>query len=39
MHEAGARRVVHWLPSGALSVVEAALARWEGAIAEFTGEV
>jgi probable F420-dependent oxidoreductase len=39
MHEAGAQRVVHWLPSGALSVVEAALARWEGAIAEFTGEV
>ena len=37
--EAGARRVAHWLPSGGASVVEPALAAWERAIAEFTGEV
>ena len=34
----GASRVVHWVPSGGLSVVEADLERWEAAIAEFTGE-
>jgi probable F420-dependent oxidoreductase len=35
---AGFRRVVYWVPSGGMSVVEAALARWESAIAELTGE-
>jgi probable F420-dependent oxidoreductase len=38
MHAAGARRVVRWIPSAGRSVVEAALDRWESAIAEFTGE-
>jgi probable F420-dependent oxidoreductase len=37
-HEAGARRVLRWMPSGGLSQVEPALERWEAAIAEFTGE-
>jgi probable F420-dependent oxidoreductase len=37
-HEAGARRVVYWIPSGPLSVIEPAFDRWEGAIAQFTGE-
>jgi len=36
--EAGCTRACRWLPSGNLSVVEAAMARWERAIAEFTGE-
>jgi alkanesulfonate monooxygenase SsuD/methylene tetrahydromethanopterin reductase-like flavin-dependent oxidoreductase (luciferase family) len=36
--EAGFRRVVHWIPSGNRAVVEAALARWESAIAELNGE-
>jgi probable F420-dependent oxidoreductase len=36
--EAGFRRVVHWIPSGARGVVEPALERWESAIAELTGE-
>jgi probable F420-dependent oxidoreductase len=36
---AGARRVAHWLPSGGRSVVEPAIAAWERAIAEFTGEM
>ena len=31
---AGARRVVHWIPSAGGHVVEAALERWESAIAE-----
>jgi probable F420-dependent oxidoreductase len=35
---AGFRRVVHWIPSAGLSEVEAALARWETAIAELNGE-
>jgi probable F420-dependent oxidoreductase len=35
---AGFRRVVHWIPSAGMSVVEAALGRWEAAIAELTGE-
>ena len=35
---AGATRVAHWLPSGGRSVVETALAQWERAITEFTGE-
>jgi hypothetical protein len=38
MQGLGARRVVHWIPSGGLAVVEEALAHWESAIAEFTGE-
>jgi probable F420-dependent oxidoreductase len=38
MRAIGCRRVVHWVPSGGLSQVEPALARWELAIAEFTGE-
>jgi probable F420-dependent oxidoreductase len=37
-HDAGARRVLRWMPSGGLSHVEPALERWEAAIAEFTGE-
>jgi probable F420-dependent oxidoreductase len=36
--EAGFRRVVHWIPSAPRGVVEAALERWESAIAELTGE-
>jgi probable F420-dependent oxidoreductase len=35
---AGCTRACHWLPSGNRSVVEAALAEWERAIAQFTGE-
>jgi probable F420-dependent oxidoreductase len=38
VHDSRARRIVHWIPSGGLSKVEAALERWEAAIAEFTGE-
>jgi probable F420-dependent oxidoreductase len=38
LREAGARRVSCWLPSGPWSVVEPALQRWEGAIAEANGE-
>ena len=38
LREAGVRRVVHWIPSAGLSGVETALARWEAAIAELTGE-
>jgi hypothetical protein len=37
--DAGVRRVLHWLPSAQLGVVEPALERWERAIAEVTGEV
>jgi probable F420-dependent oxidoreductase len=36
--KAGFRRVLHWIPSGNQSVVEAALERWESAIAELNGE-
>jgi alkanesulfonate monooxygenase SsuD/methylene tetrahydromethanopterin reductase-like flavin-dependent oxidoreductase (luciferase family) len=36
--KAGCRRVVHWLPSTGLGLIEAALERWEAAIAELTGE-
>jgi len=35
---AGVTRVTHRLPSGSLGVVERALAPWEDAIAQFTGE-
>jgi probable F420-dependent oxidoreductase len=38
MRLAGARRVVHWIPSAGLSRVEPGLERWESAIAEVTGE-
>jgi probable F420-dependent oxidoreductase len=38
VYDSRARRIVHWIPSGGLSKVEAALERWEAAIAEFTGE-
>ncbi|HET9154342.1 MAG TPA: LLM class F420-dependent oxidoreductase [Solirubrobacterales bacterium] len=37
--EAGCRRVVRWVPSAGRSVVEAALDRWEKAVAELHGEV
>ena len=35
---AGAREVVHWLPSAGLGPLERALERWESAIAQLTGE-
>jgi probable F420-dependent oxidoreductase len=35
---AGFRRAVHWIPSAGRERVEQALARWESAIAELTGE-
>ena len=38
LRDAGARRVVHWVPSGGQSVVEAGLDRWEKAIADLNGE-
>jgi probable F420-dependent oxidoreductase len=38
LHEAGVERASRWLPSGPRSTVEAALDRWEQAIAEFAGE-
>jgi probable F420-dependent oxidoreductase len=38
LRDAGARRVVHWIPSGNQSVVETGLERWETAIAELNGE-
>jgi probable F420-dependent oxidoreductase len=37
VQEAGARRAIHWLPSGGRSTVEAELERWEDAIAKLTG--
>jgi probable F420-dependent oxidoreductase len=36
--QAGATRVVRWLPSGTLGVIEAELERFGAAIAQFTGE-
>jgi probable F420-dependent oxidoreductase len=36
--DAGFQRALHWIPSGNRAVVEPALAQWERAIAEFTGE-
>jgi probable F420-dependent oxidoreductase len=36
--QVGARRVVHWIPSGGMGLIEQALDSWETAIAEFTGE-
>jgi probable F420-dependent oxidoreductase len=38
LQDAGARRVVHWIPSAGLAPVERALERWESAVAELTGE-
>jgi probable F420-dependent oxidoreductase len=36
--KAGVRRVVRWIPSAGLGPIEAALDRWESAIAELHGE-
>ena len=38
VRDAGARRALFWLPSGGRSTVEAALERWETAIAQLNGE-
>ena len=38
LQEAGFARVAHWIPSANRSIVEAALERWEAAIAELNGE-
>ena len=38
LEQAGCTRACHWLPSGNRSVVETALAEWESAIGQFTGE-
>ena len=38
LEQAGCSRACHWLPSSNRSVVEAALAEWERAIAVFTGQ-
>ncbi len=38
LQQAGCRRVVRWIPSAGRDHVERALARWEAAIAELTGE-
>ncbi|MGH8887898.1 MAG: LLM class F420-dependent oxidoreductase [Egibacteraceae bacterium] len=38
VRDAGMRRALHWLPSGARGPVERALERWEAAIAELNGE-
>jgi len=38
LQEAGFARVAHWIPSANHSVVEAALERWEAAIAQLNGE-
>ncbi|HEX8751916.1 MAG TPA: LLM class F420-dependent oxidoreductase [Solirubrobacterales bacterium] len=38
LREAGCHRAVRWVPSAGRDVVEAALERWEAAIAELTGE-
>jgi len=37
LENAGVRRASYWLPSGPWSVVEAALVKWEAAIADLTG--
>jgi probable F420-dependent oxidoreductase len=36
LRDAGARRALHWLPSGPRGTVERALDTWEAAIAEYT---
>jgi probable F420-dependent oxidoreductase len=38
MREAGAERVVHWVPSAGRSVIERDLERFEAAVAELNGE-
>ncbi len=38
LQQAGVRRVVRWIPSAPRGPVEAALERWESAIAELNGE-
>ncbi len=38
LQDAGARRLVRWIPSGGRATVEPALDQWESAIAELTGE-
>ncbi len=38
LQHAGVARAVHWTPSGNRSVVEAALQRWEAAVAQLHGE-
>jgi predicted nucleotidyltransferase len=35
--EAGAQRVVHWIPSAPRGPLERELERWESAVAEFLG--
>jgi probable F420-dependent oxidoreductase len=37
VHTTGARRAVHWLPTGPRGTVERALEAWESAIGEFIG--
>jgi probable F420-dependent oxidoreductase len=37
VRDAGARRALHWLPTGGRSTVERALERWEAAIEELNG--
>jgi probable F420-dependent oxidoreductase len=38
LERAGCRRIVHWIPSVGRAGVERALAEWESAVAEYTGE-
>jgi len=38
LQEAGVERVIRWMPSAGRSVVEAALGRFEAAVAELNGE-
>jgi alkanesulfonate monooxygenase SsuD/methylene tetrahydromethanopterin reductase-like flavin-dependent oxidoreductase (luciferase family) len=38
MRDAGVERVVRWVPSAGRSVIEAALERFESAVAELNGE-
>jgi probable F420-dependent oxidoreductase len=38
LQDAGARRLVHWIPAAGWATVERALDRWESAIAELTGQ-
>jgi probable F420-dependent oxidoreductase len=38
LETAGFARVVHWIPSGNLAIVQAALERWESAVAQHNGE-
>jgi probable F420-dependent oxidoreductase len=38
LRDAGACRLVHWIPSAGWGIVERALDRWESAVAELTGQ-